>query len=128
MIQSCIEESIFPWISGATNIHQVWNLLASSYMGTNRVKTVRLQTLQLQFESLKMKEIETVDQFMTRVLAIVTQFQTYGEPLEQKVVVQNILRCLTKKFAMVVTTIEEAKYLSQFTLEELTGSLLSHEA
>ena len=34
---------------------------------------------------------------------------------------------LTKKFAMVVTSIEEAKDLSKFTLEELTRSLLSHE-
>ena len=66
---------------------------------------VRLQTLWLQFESLKMKELETVDQFMTRVSGIVTQFQTYGEPLEQKVVVQKILRCLTEKFAMVVIAI-----------------------
>ena len=68
-----------------------------------------------------------MDQFMTRVLGIVTQFQTYGEPLEQKIVVQKILRCLTKKFSMVVTSIEEAKDLSQFTLEDLTLSLLSHE-
>ena len=29
---------------------------------------------------------------------------------------------------MVVAAILEAKYLSQITLEELTGSLLSHEA
>ena len=65
---------------------------------------------------------------MTRVSSIVTQFQTYGEPLEQKIVVQKILRCLTKKFAMVVASIEEGKYLSQFTLEELNGSFLSHEA
>ena len=53
-----------------------------------------------------MKEIETVDQFMTRISGIVTQFQTYGEFIEQKVVVQNIFRCLTKKFSMVVTSIE----------------------
>ena len=109
MIQSCIEESIFPWILGATIVHQAWNLLASAYKGTDRVKTVRLQTLRLQFESLKMKESETVDQFMTRILGIVTQFQTYGEQLEQNIVVQNILWCLTKKFAMVMTTIEESK-------------------
>ena len=57
-----------------------------------------------------------------------TQFQTYGEPLEQNIVVQKILKCLIKKFVMVVTTIEEEKDLSQFTLEELTRSLLSHEA
>ena len=122
MIQSCIEESIFPWISCATNAHQAWNLLASAYKGTDSVKTVRLQTLRLQFESLKIKESETVDEFMTRVSGIVTQFQTYGELLEQK-----ILRCLTKKFSMVVTAIEEAKDLFHFTLEELTRSLLSHE-
>ena len=61
MIQSCIEESIFPWISGATSAYQAWNLLALAYKGTDRVKTVRLQTLRLQFESLKMKELETVD-------------------------------------------------------------------
>ena len=65
---------------------------------------------------------------MTKVSGLVTQFQTYGEPLEQKIVVQKILRCLTKKFAMVVTAIEEAKDLSKFNLEELIGSLLPHEA
>ena len=128
MIQSCIEESISPQISGATSAHQAWNLLASAYKGTDLVKMVRLQTLRLQFESLKMKELESVNQFMTRVSRLVTQFQTYGQLLEQKIVVQNILRCLTKKFSMVVATIEEAKDISKFTLEELTRSLLSHEA
>ena len=64
-----------------------------------------------------MNESESMDQFKTRVSGLVTQFQTYGEPLEQKIVVQNILQCLTKKFAMVVTAIEEAKDLSKFTLE-----------
>ena len=75
-----------------------------------------------------MNDSESVDMFMTRVLSLVTQFQTYGEPLEQKIVLQKILQCLTKTFSMVVTAIEEGKYLSQFTLEELTGYLLSHEA
>ena len=84
LIQSCIEESIFPRISGATSAYQAWNLLASAYKGTDCVKMVRLQTLCLQFEILKMKESKTVDQFMTRVSGIVTQFQTYGEPLEKK--------------------------------------------
>ena len=75
-----------------------------------------------------MKESESVYQFITRVSRLVTQFQTYGEPLEQQIIVQKILRCLTKKFAMVVTAIEEEKDLSKFTLEELTRSLISHEA
>ena len=64
-----------------------------------------------------MNESESMDQFKTRVSGLVTQFQTYGEPLEQKIIVQKILWCFTKKFAMVVTTIEEEKDLSKFTLE-----------
>ena len=112
LIQSYIKESIFPWLSRATSAYQAWNLLATAYTGIDRVKIVRLQTLHLHFESLKTKESEIVDQFMTRVSGIVTQFQTYGELLEQNIVVQNILRCLTKKFYMVVNAIEEEKDMS----------------
>ena len=56
LIQSCIEESIFPRISGATSAHQAWNLLASAYNGIDYLKIVRQQTLRLQFECLKMKD------------------------------------------------------------------------
>lgn len=53
LIQSCIEESIFPRIAGATTAHHAWNLLQSAYKGTNRVKTVRLQTLNSNLKFLK---------------------------------------------------------------------------
>ena len=43
-------------------------------------------------------------------------------------VVEKFLRCLPKKFEMVVTVILELKYLTDFFIEELTGSLLSHKA
>ena len=61
MIQSCIEESIFPRISGATSAHQAWNLLASAYKGTDCIKKVKLQTQRLQFETSKMKESKSVE-------------------------------------------------------------------
>ena len=59
-----------------------------------------------------MKETETVNQFMTRVSSIVTQLQTYGKDLEHKVFSQNILRYLTKKFDMFVTSMKEDKDFS----------------
>ena len=49
LIQSCTQQSIFLWISGATSVNQAWNLLTSSYKGTYKVKMVILQTLQIQF-------------------------------------------------------------------------------
>ena len=42
--------------------------------------------------------------------------------------VEKVLRSLSTKFDVVVATIEEAKCLESLTVDELMGSLLSHEA
>jgi transposase InsO family protein len=128
LIEGCMEESILTRITGAENAHQAWKILETTYKGTDRVKTVRLQNLRRDFENLKMKDSESVDQFLTRVTGITNQFQSYNEALDMKTIVEKVLRSLTKKYAMIVIAIEESKDLTQLTLDELTGSLLSHES
>jgi hypothetical protein len=80
-----------------------------------------------QFETLRMTESETVDQFMTRVMGIVNQIRLIGETITDQRIVEKILRCLPKKFEMVVTAILESKDLSKFSTDELIGSLVTHE-
>jgi hypothetical protein len=128
LIEGCMEESILTHITGAANAHQAWKILETTYKGIDRVKTVRLQNLRRDFENLKMKDSESVDQFLTRVTGITNQFQSYNEALDMKTIVEKVLRPLTKKYAMIVIAIEESKDLTQLTLDELTGSLLSHES
>ena len=66
---------------------------------------------------------------MTKVMGIVNQLRINGEKeLTDQRVVEKFLRCLPKKFEMVVTAILESKDLTKFSIEELTGSLFSHEA
>eukprot|EP00253_Pinus_taeda_P018397 PITA_18397 len=50
-----------------------------------------------------------------------------GEILEERRIVEKILRCLPSRFEAVVVAIEETKDLSQFTVDELSVSLMSHE-
>ena len=45
MIEGCMEETILTRITGAANAHQAWKILETTYKGTDRVKTVRLQNL-----------------------------------------------------------------------------------
>ena len=80
-----------------------------------------------QFETLRMTESETVDQFMTRVMGIVNQIRLIGETITDQRIVEKILRSLPKKFEMVVTAILESKDLSRFSTDELIGSLVTHE-
>jgi hypothetical protein len=74
-----------------------------------------------------MTKSENVDQFMTRVMGIMNQIRLTREAIPYQCIVEKVLRSLLKKFKMVVTTILESKDLSRFSIDELIGSLLTHE-
>ena len=59
-----------------------------AYKGNIKVRTVRLQTLIIQFETLKMNELEIGDRFIIKVMSIVNQLRINGEnePTNQIVV------------------------------------------
>jgi transposase InsO family protein len=126
-IQNSVDDSIFSKIIGAGTSKQAWDILKSSYQGNDRVKTVKLQTLRTQFETLRMTESENVDQFMTRVMGIVNQIRLTGEAITDQHIVEKFLRSLPRKFEMVVTTILQSKDLSCFSTDELTSSLVTYE-
>eukprot|EP00253_Pinus_taeda_P025918 PITA_25918 len=92
-----------------------------------KVKTAKLQMLRRDFETLSMKESNTIDSFFTQVIGLITQIRYHGEILEERRIVEKILRCLPSRFEVVVVAIKETKDLSQFTVDELSASLMSHE-
>eukprot|EP00253_Pinus_taeda_P018805 PITA_18805 len=55
------------------------------------------------------------------------KIRSHGDILEERRIVEKILRCLPSWFEAVVVAIEETKDLSQFTVDELSVSLMSHE-
>ena len=74
-----------------------------------------------------MKESETMQEFFSKVSAIINQIRGYRDNINDQKIVQKILRSLSIKFEHVVSAIEEAKDLSKLTLDELCGSLEAHE-
>jgi hypothetical protein len=122
-----VDDSIFSKIIGIGTSKQAWDILKSSYQGNDRVKIVKLQTLRMQFETLRMTESENVDQFMTRVIGIMNRIRLTGETITDQRIVEKILLSLPEKFEIVVTTILESKDLSIFSMDELIGSLVTHE-
>jgi hypothetical protein len=60
-------------------------------------------------------------------MRIVNQIRSYGENLIDLKIIENVLRSIPTKFYAIVISIEEFKDLSQLDVNELMGSLQSHE-
>ena len=53
--------------------------------------------------------------------------RSYGDTIQEKKIVEKVLRSLPQKFDYVVAILEESKDLSIDTMHELTNSLETHE-
>jgi hypothetical protein len=74
-----------------------------------------------------MKEEDTVNDYFAKVLAIVNKMKIQGENIEERIVVEKILRSMGIRFNYVVCAIEESNNSETLSIDELQGSLLVHE-
>ena len=64
---------------------------------------------------------------MNWVLSIVNQLKFYDDDIKYQKVVEKVLRSFSTKFDVLVAAIKEAKGLASLIVDELMGSLISHE-
>lgn len=123
-----VSKSIYPRLFGISSAKTAWERLQKEFQGNNKVVSIKLQSLWRDFENIHMKETESVRDFTSKVAEIVNQIRAYGDTLEEKKIVQKMLRSLPSKFDHAAAAIEESKDLSTLTMFDLCGSLESHEA
>ncbi|KAK4386398.1 putative disease resistance protein [Sesamum angolense] len=126
-IQTTVADHIFPRISVATSTKEAWSILQKEYQGSAKVRIIKLQTLRRDFENMKMKDSETIDEYYSKVRELVNQLKAYGEDIPEKRVVEKLLISVTEKYDPIVTTIEETKDITTLTVTELVGSLEAYE-
>ena len=60
-IHQAMHESILPRFSSEKKAKEVWDILQTSYQGMDKVKSSKLQILRRYFETLSMKDADSVD-------------------------------------------------------------------
>ena len=118
----------FKRISNLEIAHTTWNILQTMHGGTKAVKINKLQQLTSRFESLRMFDDESFDEFYGKLNDIVNSTFNLGEVYDQSKIVRKILRSLTKDFRSKVTIITESKNVDSIPRDELVGSLQSYES
>ncbi|CAM8966101.1 unnamed protein product [Rhodiola kirilowii] len=127
VIFSGVDGKNFKMISTCEIAKTAWDILRTAHEGTTKVKISRMEMVTSKFENLKMQEDETIADFNTRVLDISNEAFALGEPLSEETLVRKVLRSLTKRYAMKALAVKEANDVKTMRLDELMGSLQTHE-
>ena len=112
-----IEE--FKRISNVEIAHTTWNILQIVHEGTKAVKINKLQQLTIRFESIRISNDDSFDEFYFKLNNIVNPAYNLGEIYDQPKIVRKILKSLTGDFRPKVTAIIESKDVDSSLLMNL---------
>src|ERR1700733_7349736 len=123
----CISQTEFMKVMHYKSAKEIWEKIVTSYEGDEQVKRAKLQTLRIQYETLKMYNDESVANYFLRVDEVVNCMKKLGEEIKEAIVVEKVLRSLSPKFESKVSTIEEKDNLRIRTMSQLHGILSAYE-
>jgi hypothetical protein len=118
-IHQGMHESLLPRVASAKQINVAWDILQTSYQGMDKEKTSKLQILSRDFETLSMEDSDSLESFYTHVIDLINEIKYHGKTIEDKKVVQKVLRIIPPKFESLVVTLEENKDLNHFSIDKL---------
>lgn len=100
----------------------------SRHLGAERVREAIVQTLTEEFDRLKMKDTETIDDFVGKLTTITSKCAALGETIEESKIVKKFFKALPrKKFIHMVASTEQLLDLKNTPLEDVIGRFKAYE-
>ncbi|KAK8997690.1 hypothetical protein V6N11_012235 [Hibiscus sabdariffa] len=118
---------VYAKVSSCESAKEVWDKLEVIHEGTNDVKETKIGLLNLEYENFKMNPNEDIKSMFDRFSTIVNQLKGFGEEIPEDKLVRKLIYSLPQSWDSKKTAIIEAKDLKKLKLDELIGSLLTHE-
>ncbi|CAL9015742.1 unnamed protein product, partial [Prunus brigantina] len=112
---------------GLIQAKEAWEILQQEFRGDKKVRSVKLQALRREFEYTRMHDDEPLSGYVNKLLELVNQMKAYGEELTEQRIVQKLLISLSREYDSIAEVIEETKDTESIGVQEVIGSLKSHE-
>ena len=98
-----LSQSEFVKVMQLKSAKEIWDKIILSFKGDSQVKRAKLQTLRIQYETLKMHNDEIIASYFLCIDEVVNCMKNLGEEIKEVTLVEKFLRSLSAKF--------ESKYL-----------------
>ena len=106
-------------------IKLAWESIAAARIGRDRMRRVMLQRLLEEREGLIFQPGEQVEDFALRLTNLMEQMARNGDTnLTEERVVEKFLRCMSKRYAQMVNSIETLLDFEHLTVKDVTRRLV----
>ena len=128
LIFQSIPEALILQVGEIDTAKKVWEAIKARHLGADRVREARLQTLMAEFDRLKMKETESIDDFVGKLSELSSKSAALGVNLEEPKLVKKFLSSLPKKkYIHIVASLEQVLDLNITSFEDIIGRLKAYE-
>ncbi|PHU30935.1 hypothetical protein BC332_03028 [Capsicum chinense] len=100
-IQSALSKVIFARVMASEIAKKAWDKLIEEFYESDKIRQIKVITLRREFEILRMKDSETIEEFSNKLMKVVNQIRLMGEDITdsriaEKVLLQNNNEAITK--------------------------------
>ena len=89
LLFKAIPEALVLQVGELDTSKKVWDAIKARHVGAERVKEARLQTLMAEFDRLKMKDTEKIDEFAGKLSEILSKSFALGEEIKESKLVKK---------------------------------------
>jgi len=123
-----IPESLALRIGELETAKEVWDSIKARHVGVERVNDARLQTLMAEFDRLKMKDSQNIDDFAGKLSEISVKSAALGVIIEESRLVKKFLKSVPRKrYIHIVAALEQVLDLNAITFDDIVGRLKVNE-
>ncbi|XP_040377519.1 uncharacterized protein LOC121053794 [Oryza brachyantha] len=106
LLQS-LPEDLLMQVAKKRTAKEVWDCLKTRFVGADRVREARLQTLKGEFGAMAMEQGESLDQYAGRITAISVRHSALGATLGDAAMVKKLFDTVPEKFVSLVAVCEQ---------------------
>ena len=123
-----IPETLILQVGELDTAKKVWDAIKSRHMGADRVREAWLQTIMSEFDRLKMKDSDKIDDFVGKLSEISSKSTALGETIDETKLVKKFLSSLPrKKYIHIVASLKQVLDLKTTSFEDIIGRLKTYE-
>lgn len=126
-LYQALTEDIILQVASCKTAKELWESLKKRHVGEEKVQQARLQSLMIGFNTLQMKDDDTVDAFTAKLNGYATKAKELGKTLDESLLVRKLLDSTPDRFIQIVASIEQTSDLGDIILDDVSRKLKAFE-